>query len=117
MPYVLLIQEPRGQRLTRNASEGEAAYAQMLAYAKGLEQRGLLLGVQSLKSDDDAVRVSIRSGQRSLIDGPFAEAKEMVGGFFLLACETRDEAIALASECPAADWAAVEVRELGPCFL
>lgn len=50
------------------------------------------------------------------MDGPFAEAKEMIGGFFLLTCETQEEAIAVARECPAAAWATVEARELGPCY-
>ena len=58
----------------------------------------------------------MRDGERSVIDGPFAEAKEMIGGFFLLDCDTREEALALAAECPAAAWATVEVRELGPAF-
>jgi hypothetical protein len=40
----------------------------------------------------------------------------VVGGFFLLTCETREQAIAIARECPAAQWATVEVREFGPCF-
>ena len=40
----------------------------------------------------------------------------MVGGFFLIDCATRDEAIAIARECPAAEWATVEVRELAPCY-
>ena len=49
-------------------------------------------------------------------DGPFAEAKEMIGGFLLLTCDTREQAIEIARECPAAEWATIEVRELGPCF-
>jgi hypothetical protein len=116
MPYLLLIHEPRGQRLTRNSEEGRAAYAQMLAYGESLAARGLLRAGESLKPDAEAVRVSLRKGQRTLVDGPFAEAKEMIGGFFLLDCATRDEAIALASECPAAAWATVEVREVAPCY-
>jgi hypothetical protein len=56
-------------------------------------------------------------GQKPIVmDGPFAETKETIGGFFLLTCETREQAIAIAAECPAAKWATVEVRELGPCF-
>ena len=50
-----------------------------------------------------------------MLDGPFAEAKEMIGGFFLLACHTREEAVAIAAECPAAAWATVEVRAVAPC--
>ena len=52
----------------------------------------------------------------AISDGPFAEAKEMIGGFFLLTCHEREVAVAIARECPAAAWATVEVRELGPCF-
>jgi hypothetical protein len=51
-----------------------------------------------------------------VLDGPFAEAKEMVGGFFLLDVATRDEAVAIAGQCPAAEWATVEVRSIGPCY-
>jgi hypothetical protein len=73
--------------------------------------------VQSLTSQADAARVEVRSGRTQVLDGPFAETKEMIGGFFLVDCATRDEAVALAARCPAAQWATVEVRSLGPCFL
>jgi hypothetical protein len=58
----------------------------------------------------------VRGGRPRVLDGPFAEAKEMVGGFFLVDCKTRDEAVAIAAECPAAQWATVEVRALAPCY-
>ena len=87
----------------------------MMRYSEGLRTRGVLKGVESLKSQVDAVRIQSRSGKRVTIDGPFAEAKEMVGGFFLLDVKTKDEAIQIANECPAVEWATVEVRETGPC--
>jgi hypothetical protein len=62
------------------------------------------------------VRLHKRDGESRLVDGPFAEAKEMIGGFFLLDVDTRDEAVAIAAECPAAEWCTVEVRKVGPCF-
>ncbi|MNQ95025.1 YCII-related domain protein [compost metagenome] len=117
MPYMLLIVEPVGQRAQRTPEEGREAYAQMLGYAEGLKARGLLAAAESLKSESEGVRLRIRDGERSLMDGPYAEAKEMIGGFFLLTCDSREEALALAAECPAAQWATVEVRELGPCFM
>ena len=82
-----------------------------------LKARGVLRAVESLSSQDDAPRAS-RSARaaRRCVDGPFAEAKEMVGGFFLLDCATREEALAIARECPAAEWATVEVRAVGPCY-
>lgn len=117
MAYMLLIHEPIGQRATRTQSEGEAVYDRMLRFAADLRQRDLLLGVESLASPDHrAARVQVRGGKPQLLDGPFAEAKEMVGGFFLLNCKTREEALAIASDCPAAEWATVEVRETGPCY-
>jgi hypothetical protein len=116
MPYMLLIMEPPGQRRQRTEEEGRAAYDEMLRFSADLKRRGLLKSSESLRSDADGVRVRVREGKKTLLDGPFTEAKEMVGGFFLLDCETRDQAIAIAAECPAAHFATVEVRELGPCY-
>lgn len=115
MSYLLLVIEPPGQRATRSQAEGEEAFAQMLRFADDLKARKLLLGTNSLTNDTAGVRVQMRAGQRRLLDGPFTEAKEMVGGYFLLDCATRDEAVAIAAQCPAAAWATVEVRETGPC--
>jgi hypothetical protein len=115
MPYMLLIVEPRGQRQARTEEEGRELYAKMLRWGEDLKARGVYIGSNSLLSDAKGVRVAIRDGKRSILDGPFAESKEMVGGYYLLDCASRDQAIALAEECPAAQWATVEVRELGPC--
>jgi hypothetical protein len=114
MSYMLLIVEPVGQRQQRTEDEGRDLYERMLRYADDLSKRGLLLAAQSLKTD--ASRLQVRDGRRALVDGPFAEAKEMIGGYFLLDCGSRDEAVAIAADCPAAQWATVEVREFGPCF-
>lgn len=116
MSYMLLIVEPVGQRRERTEDEGRALYDSMLKFSVDLKARGLLTVSQSLRSDAEAVRVKVREGKRTLIDGPFAEAKEMVGGYFLLTCKSKEEAVAIAIECPAAQWATVEVREFGPCI-
>lgn len=116
MTHMLLIVEPVGQRAERGLEGGREAYAQMMAFGERLKQRGVLVSSASLASTTDAVRLQVRDGQRSVVDGPFAEAKEMVGGYFLIECETDDEAQAIAAECPAAAWCTVEVRKLAPCF-
>ncbi|MGY4830649.1 YciI family protein [Sphaerotilaceae bacterium SBD11-9] len=117
MSYLLLIHEPLGQRATRTEAEGREAYAQMLHFGARLKERGLLVASESLKTQDaSAARVAVRNGRAQVLDGPFAEAKEMVGGFFLLSCKTREEALAIAAECPAAAWATVEVRGVAPCY-
>ncbi|MBC7955535.1 MAG: dehydrogenase [Cytophagales bacterium] len=116
MSYLLLINEPIGQRATRTAAEGREAFASMLRFAEDLKARGLLLAMDSLRSQNDAARVTVRNGKPQVLDGPFAEAKEMIGGFFLVNCSTRAEAVALATECPAAQWCTIEVRSSGPCY-
>ena len=114
MSYMLLIVEPQGQRMTRRAAEGLGLYQRMLDYTESLKARGVLMASDSLRSA--AARLSVRAGRQSVIDGPFAESKELVGGFFLLDCGTREQALRLAAECPAAEWATIEVREVGPCY-
>jgi len=117
MSYMLLIHEPVGQRQSRTLAEGRAAYDRMLRFADELKSRGVLRAVESLASQDDrAARVQVREGRAQVVDGPFAEAKEMIGGFFLVDVSSREEALALARECPAAEWAMVEVREIAPCY-
>lgn len=116
MPWLLLINEPVGQRAQRSEAEGHAVYERMVGFAQDLQARGVLRAVESLRGLDSAARVRTRQGAVQVLDGPFAEAKEMVGGFFLLDVDTREEAIAIARQCPAAEWATVEVRALGPCY-
>jgi len=114
MQYMLLIVEPQGQRGMRTPEEGRAVYGQMLAYNESLKARGVLLESNSLR--EKSARLKVRDGRRSVTDGPFAEAKELVGGFFLLDCPSREQALGYAAECPAAAWATIEVREVGPCY-
>jgi hypothetical protein len=116
MAYMLLIQEPVGQREARTEAEGHAVYDSMVRFADDLKSRGLLLGVESLASQAKGTRVAVRNGRAQVLDGPFAEAKEMIGGFFLVDCATQAEAVEIASQCPAAAWCTIEVRGLAPCF-
>lgn len=116
MAYMLLIHEDPAQRGTRSRAEGEAVYERMLQFGRDLRARDKLVSAESLASLDRAARVQVRGGKAQVVDGPFAEAKEMVGGFFLLNCKSREEALAIARACPAAEWATVEVRETAPCY-
>jgi len=116
MTYMLMLVEPVGQRRERGEAAGRAVYDRMLGFAESLKQRGVLRGVESLASLDQGARLQVRDGKARVLDGPFAEAKEMIGGFFLVDVATLDEALALAAECPAAEWCTVEVRKSGPCW-
>ncbi|MEP7282193.1 MAG: YciI family protein [Rubrivivax sp.] len=115
MAYLMLIVEPVGQRAERGLEDGREAYARMQAFAAGLEARGALRGVNALKTP--ATRLQRHGdGGTLVLDGPFAETKEMLGGYFLLDGVTRDEALAIAADCPAAAWATIELRETGTCY-
>lgn len=117
MKFMLMIVEPRGQRDTRSEDDSRALYAEMVEFGQGLAARGQLLASESLRSDNHGVRIQQRGEQASLIDGPFAEAREMVGGFFLIECDRIEEALEIAQTCPAARFATVEVRECAPCYV
>ena len=97
----------------RPSPEVQAAIGE---YMQEAAMSGVLLTGEGVAPSSEGARVEVVDDSVRVIDGPFAEAKEMIGGFFILTCETRAQAIALAEECPAARWASVEVRELGPCF-
>lgn len=116
MAYMLFMVEPNGQRQARTEAEGREAYAKMVSWGQSLQQRGLLLGAESLRSQASATRVRVQGGHAHVIDGPFAETKEMIGGYFLIDCATQEEAVAIAKECPAAEWLTVEVRGIAACF-
>ena len=115
MRYLLLISEPRGQREARSDAEARTCYAEMVAFGEGLG--GKLLTSESLRPDRHGVRVQVQHERPVLRDGPFAEAKEMIGGFFLLDCASLEEAVAIAQTCPAVRFASVEVRECAPCYV
>jgi len=111
MSYMLLIMEQAERRRQRAPGQGVAERDAMLKFQQDLKARGVHLGSESLRSLADGTRVG------KPVDGPFAEAKEIIGGFFHLDVATREEALAIARECPASDFASVEVREVGPCNL
>lgn len=112
--YALLIVETDEDRRNRPLELGQECYDRMGAFGAELKAQGKLRATESLKTD--ATRINVRKGQTRTVDGPFAEAKELIGGIFLFDCAGREEALAIAARCPAAEWATVELRELGPCY-
>lgn len=116
MSYMLLIVENSEQRRARAPSERMDLHQRMQTFDQQLKARGLYLASNALVADADTVRVETRGGRRVVHDGPFAEAKELVGGYFLIDCATREQAVAIAAECPASAWATIEVRKVGDCF-
>ena len=80
------------------------------AWTDELQRRGLLLAIGPLQPTSDATTVRVRDDQVLLTDGPFAETKEIIGGFGLVECADLDEALEVAAKHPVARYGAIEVR-------
>jgi hypothetical protein len=90
-----------------------AKLREMIAYGQTLKREGKLLETAPLAHDPPPLRIEPRAGKILVTDGPFAEAKEAVGGYSVLRLESRAAAIELATQYPHAKWGPVEVREIG----
>jgi hypothetical protein len=96
------------------ASEAERAemYADYTAFADEARTAGVMLGGDELAGVRTATTVRVRDGQTAVTDGPYAETKEALGGYFLLECASMDEAVDWAAKIPGARHGAVEVRQV-----
>lgn len=115
MRYLILIghDEKAGSQLTPEQHQSLSAAFQK--YEADLRQAGVLLGGEPLQSSASAVRITTQGGRRKLLDGPFSESKEIIGGYIVLECKSRDEALEWAARCPAAQldsWSYAELREI-----
>lgn len=86
--------------------------AAMGQYNEQLTQAGVLLSLDGLHPTSEGARVSFAGGSPSVTDGPFAETKEVLGGYWLIDVPSKDEAVAWASRCPAGDREMIEVRRV-----
>jgi hypothetical protein len=118
MRYMLLITaiDPKTHHANMSKEDGQKLAAAYMRYTDELKKAGILLDSEALHFDDrNAARVTAANGKRSVIDGPFAETKELVGGYYVIQVNSKEEAIEWAARCPGAhypDWAYVEVREV-----
>jgi hypothetical protein len=88
------------------------AVAAMTKYNEELGKAGVLLALDGLHPSSDGVRVSFPGGKATVTDGPFSEAKEVVGGYWLIDVKSKDEAIEWAKRAPCADGPVIEVRQI-----
>ncbi|WP_395374135.1 YciI family protein [Marinicella sp. W31] len=110
MKYLLMIYDAEGQSPQYGTPEFEQMMAGYKAFSEKVQSKGIMLGGEPLEPVATATSVRMRDGNVQLTDGPFAETKEQLGGFYLLECESLDEALAYAEEIPSAAWGTVEVR-------
>jgi hypothetical protein len=93
-----------------SADEREAVYAKYRAFSNDAREAGVMVGGAELASTRDATTVRVRDGEALVTDGPYAEVKEALGGYYLFECESMDEAVEYAARIPGAEHGAVEVR-------
>lgn len=111
MKYLLLIHAGERQWEALPEDERDAVYDRYRAFADRAGAAGVLLGGDELAPTATATTVRVRSDETLLTDGPYAETKEQLGGYFLVECGSIDEAVEWAAQVPAAqDGGAVEVR-------
>ena len=87
-----------------------AVMSEYFAFSAAIREEGIFVDGNALKGPTEAHTVSVRDGQRIVKDGPFAETKELVGGYYVVDCDTLDQAIDAAARIPSARFGAVEVR-------
>jgi hypothetical protein len=113
MRYLALIYEPeRPPDAEIDQAMLDAEMAAYGAFTAEIRDRGIFVAGEALQPSSTATTVRIRDGRMEATDGPFAETKEVLGGFYLLACRDLDEAIGLAARIPAAKRGSIEIRPI-----
>jgi len=107
MKYMLLIYSDEA---VWSDSERDRCFLDSAQLARDLAARGQFLGANPLQSISTATSVRVREGKRMVTDGPFAETREQLGGYFLVEAKDLDEAIAIAGKIPSAKKGTIEVR-------
>ncbi len=108
MRFALLLYEDDAERVAKTDDE----VAVCLAYAEAMEKAGILVGGERLRPARSATTVRVSDGARRVLDGPYAESKEQLGGFHLIDVPDLDSALAWARRCPTAQRGRVEVRAI-----
>jgi hypothetical protein len=112
MRYLLMIALEESASPSTPEQDGQEMQPEYAAFMKDMAERGVLLGGERLRLTSDATTVRVRNGETLTTDGPFAETKEQLAGYFLIDCKDLDEAIAVAARIPGAKEGSIEVRPI-----
>lgn len=112
MRYALLICAEEKWVESMTPAEGAEMLSRYGTFGEEMSQRGVLQAGERLRPTTDATTVRVRDGEVLTSDGPFAETKEQMGGFYLVDCKDLDEAIEIASKIPGAAHGSIEVRPI-----
>lgn len=112
MKYILMTYVNEGAWPKMSKAEQEQGAAAYMAYGEALQKAGALVGSNRLRPTSAATTVRIANGKSQVLDGPYVDSKEQLGGYFLIDVPNLDSAISWASRCPAAGHGVVEVRPI-----
>ncbi len=112
MRYMLLLYSAADAGPAQGSPEQAAEMQQWFAYTEQLAKSGCLIGGEPLHGVDTATTVRVRDGQTVTTDGPFAETKETLGGYYMIDVDTLDEALEWAAKTPLTTYGSVEVRPI-----
>ncbi len=112
MEYLLLIYETEKAWETMPDAEKGAIFGEYMGFTEGIKKSGNYKGGNPLQPTSTATTVRVKGGKTLTTDGPFAETKEQLGGYYLVDAKDLDEAIAIAARIPAARSGAIEVRPI-----
>jgi hypothetical protein len=109
----MMLMIPKGYESAEPGTMPDAAaVAAMMKYNESLQKAGVLLALDGLHPPSVGARVTFPGGKPKVTDGPFAEAKEVLGGYWMIQVKSREEAIEWASRCPASENEIIEVRQV-----
>ena len=109
----MMLMIPKGyEKAEPGAMPDAKAVAAMMKYNESLQKAGVLLALDGLHPPSMGARVAFRGGKPKVTDGPFAESKEIIGGYWMIQVKSKDEAVQWALRCPASDNEVIELRQV-----
>ena len=114
MQYLLMIHADENAFAKMQPSDAEKGMAAYNAYTEALKEAGVYVGGQRLRPTSTATVVRAANGKTSVLNGPYAEVKEALAGYYLIDAADLDAAIGWAARCPGAQHGAIEVRPIWP---
>ena len=112
MRFMMLMIPTGYENAAPDARPDPKAMAAMMKYNESLQKAGVLLALDGLHPPSTGARVSFAGGKPTVTDGPFTEAKEIVGGYWMIQVKSKEEAIEWASRCPGSENEVIEVRQV-----
>jgi len=114
MKYLCLIYDEEAKMANMSEADANAFMGEYFAFTEGIKKSGHYVAGEALKPVNTATTVRMRNGKMSTTDGPFAETKEQLGGFYMIEARDLNEAIQIASKIPPAEVGSIEVRPIRP---